>query len=89
MKKSNLIAIITFVIFTAGCKKDSGNTTLDGFSVDITFDGVLRKCPQFGGAASAEGTLLGTVFFPEIIYRLDVAVLMFIILPNQADSIST
>lgn len=62
MKKLNLIAIITFLILTAGCKKNSGNTT-DDFSVDITFDGVLRKCPQFGGAASDEGTLLGTVFF--------------------------
>ena len=63
MKKLNLIAIFTFAIFSAGCKKDSGNNSLDEFSVDITFDGVLRKCPQFGGAASDEGTLLGTCIF--------------------------
>ena len=63
MKKLNLIAIFTFAIFSAGCKKDSGNNSLDEFSVDITFDGVLRKCPQFGGAASDEGTLLGTCVF--------------------------
>ncbi|MBP8193553.1 MAG: hypothetical protein KAX69_08100 [Chitinophagales bacterium] len=63
MKKLNLIAIFTFAIFSAGCKKDSGHNSLDEFSVDITFDGVLRKCPQFGGAASDEGTLLGTCIF--------------------------
>ena len=65
MKKqlSKIVLILIALLSLAACKKENKVSNNSDFHVDITFDGLLRKCPQFGGAASDEGTLLGTCIF--------------------------
>lgn len=61
--KSVLILIASVVLFSCNRSTPSPTSNNSDFHVDITFDGILRKCPQFGGAASDEGTLLGSCIF--------------------------
>lgn len=57
------LAALAISLLTFSCNKEASETNNDNYSVDITFDGLLRKCPQYGGAASNEGTLIGTCTF--------------------------
>jgi len=61
--KSIFILTISVILFSCNRSTPSPTSNNSDFHVDITFDGLLRKCPQFGGAASDEGTLIGTCVF--------------------------
>ena len=59
--KTVFIFAISILLFS--CERETTANNLTDLSVDITFDGILRKCPQFSGATSDEGTLTGSCFF--------------------------
>ena len=61
--KSIFTLTISVILFSCNRSTPSPTSNNSEYSVDITFDGLLRKCPQYGGAASDEGTLLGSCIF--------------------------
>ncbi|GEM_PF-1853188 len=61
IKIATLMVAIGMLLFS--CRREATVNNTSDYSVDITFDGVLRKCPQYGGAVSDEGTLIGTCTF--------------------------
>ena len=61
--KSIFTLTISVILFSCNRSTPAPTSNNSEYSVDITFDGLLRKCPQYGGAASDEGTLLGSCIF--------------------------
>lgn len=68
--KSIVVLSVSILFFSCNRNTPKPTTNNSDFSVDITFDGILRKCPQFGGAASDEGTLIGTCTFQGNVWHI-------------------
>ncbi|MBL7799134.1 MAG: hypothetical protein JNL95_00295 [Chitinophagales bacterium] len=54
---------VTICMLLFSCRSEAAVNNISDYLVDITFEGLLRKCPQYGGATSDKGTLIGTCTF--------------------------